>query len=63
MRSNRRRRCPPRRRPEPGAANREQSSPGAAHPALAELRATDADSLTPREALELVYRLKTLAGE
>ena len=39
------------------------AAPEATDPALAQLRATDADSLTPREALELVYRLKSLAGE
>ena len=33
---------------------------GAGSPALALLRETDADALSPRDALELVYRLKTL---
>ncbi len=36
--------------------------PPAEHPALAELAALDADSLTPREALDILYRLKSLLG-
>ncbi len=35
--------------------------PPANHPALAELRALDADALSPRDAMEVLYRLKTLA--
>ena len=46
-------------RPESGGT----AAPAEPPPALAELRATDADSLTPREALDLVYRLKALAGD
>ena len=46
-------------RPESGGT----AAPAEPPAALAELRATDADSLTPREALDLVYRLKALAGD
>jgi DNA mismatch repair protein MutS len=37
--------------------------PPADHPALAALRAADPDSLSPREALDLMYRLKRLAEQ
>jgi hypothetical protein len=33
------------------------------HPALAALRAADPDALTPREALELLYRLRQSAEQ
>ena len=36
--------------------------PAEDNPALASLRAIDPDGLTPREALDLIYRLKTEAG-
>jgi len=37
-------------------------APPPEHPALAELAALDADSLSPREALDILYRLKSLLG-
>ena len=42
------------------AAQEEESAPD---PLLAALGEVDADSLSPREALDLVYRLKRLAAE
>jgi len=42
------------------AAEKEEAE--AAPPALARLMATDPDTLTPKQALELVYELKRLAG-
>jgi DNA mismatch repair protein MutS len=39
------------------------SSAAAAHPALDTLRATDPDVLTPKEALELIYRLRRQLDE
>jgi DNA mismatch repair protein MutS len=44
------------------AAAREEE-PAAADPVLAALADADADSLSPRDALDLVYRLKRLAAE
>ncbi len=35
----------------------------AEHPAVTELRSTDPDALSPREALDILYRLKTLASD
>jgi DNA mismatch repair protein MutS len=45
--------APARAEPEPEPAD---------HPALARLRDLDPDGLSPREALELLYALKKLAG-
>src|ERR1043165_7002944 len=42
------------------AAVQEEAAPDAVHAALAEV---EPDSLAPREALELIYRLKRLAEE
>jgi DNA mismatch repair protein MutS len=38
------------------------ASPAADHPALAALAGLDADSLSPRDALDAIYRLKSLLG-
>jgi DNA mismatch repair protein MutS len=46
----------------PPAAPGEASAPDA-QPLLARLHAVDPDALAPREALELLYELKRLAGE
>jgi hypothetical protein len=37
--------------------------PPADHPALATLRQADPDNLNPRQALELLYRLKQLSEQ
>jgi DNA mismatch repair protein MutS len=49
--------------PETGFDDEDQAPPPAPHPVVEALAATDPDSLTPREALEALYRLKALAGE
>jgi DNA mismatch repair protein MutS len=53
--------CRPIGRPPP-QAQRDLFPPPAEHPALEGLRAVDPDRLTPRQALDLLYRLKALAG-
>jgi DNA mismatch repair protein MutS len=40
-----------------------EPAPSEAHPALAELERLDPDALTPKEALEALYRLKKIADE
>ncbi len=45
-------------RPAPAAA----APPAPDHPALAALAELDADALSPREALDALYRLKSLLG-
>jgi len=44
-----------------GSAPETEPAPAAAHPALDALRDTNPDQLTPREALDLLYRLRKLA--
>ncbi|WP_175767159.1 hypothetical protein, partial [Burkholderia ambifaria] len=41
---------------------REPAAPAAPHPALVRLREIDPDNLKPREALDLLYELQTLAA-
>ena len=48
--------------PTPQMALPLAAEPAASHPALETLRETDPDQLTPRQALELLYRLRELAG-
>jgi DNA mismatch repair protein MutS len=43
-------------------AGESDEPPAAAHPAVEHLAALDPDSLTPKEALDALYRLKGLAG-
>jgi DNA mismatch repair protein MutS len=45
----------------PGAAEAESARAG--HPALERLAAVNPDGLTPKEALELIYELRKLAGK
>ena len=40
--------------------NVDESSPDASHPALEALREADPDALSPRDALELLYRVRKL---
>jgi DNA mismatch repair protein MutS len=40
--------------------NADEPSPDASHPALEALREADPDALSPRDALELLYRVRKL---
>ena len=49
--------------PDLFAAAPVEAVPAEVHPAVAELERLDPDALTPKEALEALYRLKKLADE